>query len=196
MMESKLHHMHRMIGRLVAASALCVIAAAPTTAQATLPALASVLQPAVSGGGVRAVSFATVTPGVPTAVTITSAADTTLTGVGAFSFTGVGGSRDVQLAMSWGANLVHPITGLTIPYSLNGSYGMYCFDRKTQPPICQAFNPGESGGTSSVVVATPPAPPGGNTGGVRLYLGGALNPPESLGPGVYSTTISVTLTRL
>ena len=193
-----------MIGRMrllrlavivLGAHVLMACATTPLAAQATVLGRLVVLTPAVTGSGVRPVEFGTVTPGTPVARTISSAADSTGAGISLFSFAGVSGARDAQLVFSW-ANLLEPITGMSIPLSLDGSYGMHCFDRKTQPPVCTTFNPGSAGGTSGTIVATPPAPPGGNTGTLRVYLGGALNPPASLAPGLYTATISVTLTRL
>ena len=170
-------------------------AARPAEAQSSILAHAIVLTPAITGAGVRPVDFGTISPGTPTTRAITTAADSTATGVALMSFSGVSGNRGAQLVFTW-ADLTHATSGMTIPFSLNGSYGMYCFDRKTTAAVCTLFNPGSSGGTTGTIVATPPAPPGGNTGTLRVYLGGALNPPASLGPGLYTATISVTLTRI
>lgn len=174
---------------------MLIATAQSADAQAAILARAVVLTPAVTGAGVRPVEFGTVTPGTPTSHTITTAADSTATGVALLNFTGVTGNRAAQLVFTW-ADLVNTASGMTIPLSLNGSYGMHCFDRKTTTPICTFFNPGSGGGTTGTIVATPPAPPGGNTGTLRVYLGGSLNPSANLAPGLYTATISVTLTRL
>ena len=190
------HLFARFLGRLLVGAVLAVAVAPPLAAQANILARMTVLEPVVTGAGVRPVEFGTVTPGTPVAITIATAADSAATGVALFSFTGITGRRDTQLSFTWGANLVNSASGMTIPFSMNGSYGMHCFDRKTQPPVCTLFNPGQAGGTTGTVVATPPAPPGGNTGTLRVYLGGGLNPPVGLAPGLYTMTIAVTLTRI
>lgn len=187
--------MGRGLASLFAFVAIVACTATPGAAQTSVLARMVVLPPAVTGSGVRPVEFGTVMPGAPVARTISSLADSTATGISLFSFAGITGARDAQLVFTW-ANLTEPISGMAIPLSLNGSYGMHCFDRKTQPAVCTLFNPGSAGGTSGTIVATPPAPPGGNSGNLRVYLGGALNPPTSLAPGLYTATISVTLTRL
>lgn len=188
-------HMARGAAAIMGLLALLACTTAPASAQATVLGRMVVLTPAVTGSGVRPVEFGTVTPGTPVVRTISSAADSTATGISLFSFAGITGARAAQMVFTW-ANLTEPISGMSIPLSLNGSYGMHCFDRKTQPAVCTLFNPGSAAGTTGTVVATPPAPPGGNTGTLRVYLGGALNPPASLAPGLYTATISVTLTRL
>lgn len=174
-----------------------VALAQPLHAQATVPARLTIPSPGVTGAGVRPVEFGTVFPGGAREILLTAAVDSTAPGAGAVRFRGVTGSRDVQLDLAWSVALLHA-DGSSIPVSMNGSFGLHCFDRKPGQglPVCTLVNPAPGGGTSAVLVARPPAPPGGNTGELRLYLGGRIDVGTDVSPGLYTGQISIALSRL
>lgn len=187
------------LSRLAALLAAALLVPTAGSAQATVASSINVLLPAVSGSGVRPVAFGTVTPGgtrsLPASGAFAVPADSSATGVGAIAFTGVVGKRDAQLTFALPTSLTNTATLQNMPVTLNGSFGLVCWDLKAGKgnPVCTVFNPSPGGSVASIFTTTPPNQ---SSGDLRIYLGGRVSPGTTLGAGVYQGQITVTLARL
>lgn len=181
-----------------------VLLAVPAAASAQeLQALAAVPVASPTGGGVRNLSFGSVTPvtGQTTVVSVPaqSAPPSGTVYSGEFRFS-VAGNAGLQFSLSLPTQLTSTIGGLTLPVSFNGNtYGARCIQGTAGTCTTTNFNP--TTGPFRVcrvdflgLFCWPTVWPAGSQ--LRVFLGGQLSVPANQVAAVYTGTVTLTILQV
>jgi hypothetical protein len=185
---------------LLLAAALCLLSqAAPARAQAPvnddgrMPVSLTVLFPPLVGIGVRPLQFGVIMPGTGTVTVLPN----TPRG-GEWRLTGIRNRKSIDISFAFPTTLVSA-AGRTMPIDFNGNFAASCEIDAPGSNACdmttyQTWNPVTTPSVRDLPERAKPGRPKFTTTDYKVFIGGRVNPGPNPSAGVYTGTITVTVT--
>lgn len=184
---------------LLAAAVLCLLLqAAPARAQApanddgSMPVSLTILFPPLVGLGVRPLEFGVIMPGTGPVTVLPNTPRS-----GEWRLTGIRNRRSIDISFAFPAVLTSA-AGRTMPISFNGNYAATC-EIDTPGNACDmttymTWNPVTTPSMRDLPERAKPGRPKFTTTDYKVFIGGQVNPGPNPSAGVYTGTITVTVT--
>lgn len=184
---------------LLLAAALCLLVqVAPARAQApanddgSMPVSLTILWPPLVGVGVRPLEFGVIMPGTGSVTVLPNTPRS-----GEWRLTGIRNRRSIDIRFAFPANLVSA-SGSTMPIDFNGSFAATC-EIDTPGNACDmttymTWNPVTTPSMRDLPERAKPGRPKFSTTDYKVFIGGRVTPGTTTPAGVYTGTITITVT--
>jgi hypothetical protein len=181
------------------AAVLCLLmqavparAQAPANDDGSMPVSLTILFPPLVGVGVRPLEFGFLMPGTGPVTVLPNTPRS-----GEWRLSGIRNRKSIDISFALPANLVSA-SGRTMPIDFNGSFAATC-EINTPGNACDmatymTWNPVTTPSMRDLPERARPGRPKFTTTDYKVFIGGRVNPAANTAAGVYTGTITITVT--